>query len=197
MRSQSTPMSRIILATGNPNKVAELVSMLGPDWSVSPRPGDLPETVEDGETLYDNAAKKARDVYEATGLAALADDTGLFVAGLDGRPGVRSARFAGPTATDKENRELLLNSLADSGDRSAYFETVLVMIGANGSETVVSGRSNGSISASVSGDAGFGYDPVFVPDDGDGRSFAEMMPDEKNAISHRARALQALVAELT
>lgn len=189
-------MRSLVLATGNPNKVAELRSMLGSDWSVDGRPEHLPETVEDGDTLYANAAKKAAEVHAATGGVALADDTGLFVSALGGRPGVRSARYAGPAATDAENLELLLRELSGASDRSAHFETVLVMIDESGVETVVSGRVDGTIATEASGVAGFGYDPVFVPVDGDGRSFAEMSPTEKNACSHRARAFRMLIEQL-
>ncbi len=189
-------MNELVLATGNPNKVDELSELLGGQWTVHRRPDDLPETVEDGETLQENASKKAFEVHVATGSAALADDTGLFVATLGGRPGVRSARFAGPDATAEDNLRLLLDEMSGATNRAAYFETVLVLVDANGGQTVVSGRCDGMIANGRAGRGGFGYDPVFVPADGDGRSFGEMTADEKHAISHRGRALRALCHEL-
>ncbi len=185
-------MTELVLATGNPNKVVELAELLGDDWAIRLRPDELPETIEDGSTLYDNAAKKAREVHLATGASALADDTGLFVSCLEGRPGVLSARYAGPQASAADNLKLLLAEMAAATDRTAYFETVLVLIDGSGRETVVSGRSDGTIAGEATGEGGFGYDPVFVPSDGDGRSFAEMTPDEKNEFSHRGRALRSL-----
>ncbi len=192
----SESITELVLATGNPNKVAELAQLLGGRWSIKRRPEDLAETIEDGATLYENAAKKAREVHMATGSACLADDTGLFVAALGGRPGVFSARYAGPNADSADNVRLLLSELSGADDRTAYFETVLVLLDARGHETVVNGRCEGVIAEVSTGRAGFGYDPVFVPFDGDGRSFAEMTADEKNTFSHRGRALRTLRQEL-
>lgn len=193
------PRAALTLATANAGKVTELVALLGDRYDIRPRPADLPETVEDGDTLEANAAKKAREVLAACGTLAVADDSGLFVAALGGRPGVHTARYAGPDATHEQNIDLLLAELAahpDPADRAAEFRTVIVAAWPGGREVVVSGRVPGVITAARRGDDGFGYDPVFVPDEGDGRTFAEMTLAEKNRISHRARAIQALLAAL-
>ena len=192
-------IDRITLATGNPSKVSELRALLGDRYHIEPRPSELAETVEDGATLEANAIKKAAEVANHTGTIAVADDTGLFVNALDGRPGVRTARYAGPSATDEENVARLLSELADvsvTADRAAHFATVIAVVQPDGQQLVVEGRVTGVIATERRGDTGFGYDPVFVPDEGDGRTFAEMGTDIKNTISHRARAVQALLASL-
>lgn len=191
-----TIREQLVLATANPGKVAELADLLGHRFEVIGRPGDLPETVEDGDTLEANAHKKATEVVVATGAAALADDTGLFVDALGGRPGVHTARFAGPEATSDENLAHLLGLLDGHEDRRAHFETVLVLVKPDGAAVVTRGRVDGTITTAASGRDGFGYDPVFVPDEGDGRTFAQMARAEKQAISHRGRALAALLARL-
>jgi len=189
----------LVLATGNQGKVAELMRLLDGVCSVSARPEELPETVEDGDTLEVNARKKAQEVAAFTGKVALADDTGLFVDALEGRPGVYSARYAGPDGDASANMQRLLQELApfpDATDRTARFVTVVAVVWPDGRELVVEGAVHGTISGERLGNDGFGYDPVFVPDEGDGRSFAQMDTDEKNAISHRSRALAALLARL-
>lgn len=189
----------LVLATGNPDKVVELRSLLGDRYRVEPRPSDLPDTIEDGDTLEANALKKAREVAERVGALAVADDTGLFVAALDGRPGVRTGRFAGEDATYDENVDKLLADLADVAgptERAADFRTVIAARWPDGTELTVEGRVDGWIPPERRGDGGFGYDPVFIPIEGDGRSFAEMSADEKNELSHRARAIDALLAAL-
>lgn len=186
-------VERLVLATGNPDKVAELVALLNGRFLVEPRPPDIPETLEDRQTLLGNARKKATEVAAATGAPALSDDTGLFVAALDGRPGVRSARYASENATYEENVSKLLAELDGSADRSAEFRTVVAIVWPDGRELTAEGSVAGHILTNRRGDRGFGYDPVFVPDEGDGRSFAEMSPSEKGSISHRARALDALL----
>jgi XTP/dITP diphosphohydrolase len=189
----------MVLATSNPGKVAELADLLGDRYAVQPRPAELPETVEDGESLEANALKKAREVAAHTGCLAVADDSGLFVAALGGRPGVRTGRFAGPGASDDDNVDRLLSELAGGGagaERGAEFRTVIAAVWPDGRELVVEGRVGGSISAARRGEGGFGYDPVFVPADGDGRTFAEMGLTAKQGLSHRARAIAALLAEL-
>lgn len=183
----------LLLSTRNPGKVAELraalahlpVTLLTPDDLEA----DLPYVDEDRPTLEGNAEKKARALYDATGLPTLADDTGLEVAALDGRPGVHSARFAGPDADDDANRALLLRRLVDADDRSARFRTVLAYVD-DGEVRFFEGVCTGRILESERGTGGFGYDPLFVPDD-ETRTFAELPREEKNAISHRGRAVRA------
>jgi len=191
---------RLVLATANPDKATEIGEILraelGPDVELLERPGSVPDVEETGETLEANARLKAEALVEATGLAALADDTGLEVAALGGAPGVRSARYAGPAARDEENVARLLAELGEAGDRSARFRTVALVRFPDGAEIVGLGEVAGRIATTAHGTGGFGYDPVFVPDEGDGRSFAEMSPSEKHALSHRGRALRALAAAL-
>ena len=188
---------RLVLATANPGKAREIAAILGSGWFIEPRPDDLPVTIEDGETLAANAIKKAGDVAVATGAVALADDTGLFVDALDGAPGVHSARYGGPDADGEANCRKLLEELGNSDDRRAHFETVVAVVGPTGLVGSVSGRVDGVIGRRPVGVDGFGYDPVFIPDDGDGRTFAQMSAEEKNALSHRARALAKLPDLLT
>jgi XTP/dITP diphosphohydrolase len=183
----------LILATANPGKVAELRRLLaGTGISVHERPLNVPETVEDAPTLEGNARKKAAEIRAATGAAALADDTGLFVDELDGGPGVLTGRFGGWPR--------LLDALdgVPPPRRTARFVTVLVVSYPDGRpDVVVEGVSKGSIATGPVGEGGFGYDPVFLPDDGGGRSFAEMEAEQKNLVSHRGRALRSLVDVLT
>lgn len=188
----------IVLASANPDKVAELGELLGDRFEVLPRPVGLADTIEDQETLEENAIKKAVEVADATGQWALADDTGLFVDALDGRPGVYTARFAGPDATYDENVDKLLTSLAgvDPDDRTATFRTAIALIGPDGSGLTAEGAVAGYISGQRMGSRGFGYDPVFEPAEGDGRTFSEMSREEKHELSHRARALAALETAL-
>ncbi len=190
---------RLVVASANPAKIAELVDLLGGRYAIEPRPPELADTVEDGDTLEANALKKAREVASFTGVAALADDTGLFVDALEGRPGVHTARYAGESATSEQNVARLLAELDGLGDpagRSAAFATVIALVEPDGTSTVAQGRVAGRIASAPRGEGGFGYDPVFVPLEGDGRTFAEMTPDEKHRYSHRARALQALLHQL-
>lgn len=193
---------RLVMASANPDKVAEIEVILSSVLSVEilPRPKEVPDVVEDGETLLDNARLKARALVDATGMAAIADDTGLEVDALGGAPGVYSARYAGEGASYFDNVEKLLNSLDSlddkGGSRSARFHTVALVVLADGTEISASGTVEGVIANHPIGDAGFGYDPVFVPADGDGRSFAEMSPQDKNLISHRGRAFRALAKAL-
>ena len=186
---------RLVLASANPDKAREIAAILD-GFDVVPRPPDVPDVVEDGETLEANARLKAVALVEATGLAAVADDTGLEVDALDGAPGVFSARFAGEGATYADNVAKLLDSLAGQPDRRACFRTVALARFPDGRELVASGEVAGTITTEPRGDGGFGYDPVFVPDEGDGRTFAEMTPSEKHALSHRGRAFRALAAQL-
>jgi XTP/dITP diphosphohydrolase len=193
---------KLVLATNNPDKADEIRAVLrdaGLDVELVPRPDDVPEVDETGPTLEDNARLKAVALCEATGLAAVADDSGLEVDALGGAPGVWSARYAGEGATDQDNVDKLLAALAahpDPGDRSARFQSVVVLRRPDGSEVVAAGSVEGHIADAPRGPGGFGYDPVFVPVDGDGRTFGEMTQDEKHAISHRGRALRDLLAQL-
>lgn len=189
----------LVLASTNAGKLAELADLLGDRYRVVARPADLADTVEDGDTLEYNATKKATEVAAHAGADALADDTGLFVDALGGRPGVHTARYAGPEADDAANRVKLLGELSDRegpAARRAEFRTVIALVRADGSSVLAEGRVVGSIAPAERGERGFGYDPLFVPDEGDGRTFAEMSLAEKQGLSHRARALAALLAEL-
>ena len=185
----------MVLATANDDKVAEIRRLL-PGIELLPRPAGLPEAVEDGATLFDNALIKARSLVEATGQPAVADDTGLEVDALDGGPGVHTARFAGPEASYAENVSHLLEVLRGSDDRGARFRTVALILTPEGSTVWAEGSVEGRIAEEPRGEGGFGYDPVFIPLDGDGRTFAEMTDEEKNAISHRGRAFTALASRL-
>ncbi|WP_420456651.1 RdgB/HAM1 family non-canonical purine NTP pyrophosphatase [Rubrivirga sp.] len=183
---------RLVLATRNLGKVAELrarLAGLGVDL-VSAADLDAPAIEEDADTLRGNAEKKARSLWAHAGLPSLADDTGLEVDALDGAPGVRSARFAGPDADDEANRRRLLADLAGAQGRTARFRTVLVYIDEDGTRTF-DGVCEGLIATEEEGTGGFGYDSLFRPADGDGRTFAQMTTAEKNRISHRGRALDA------
>lgn len=189
----------IVLASANPKKVAELREVLGDRIDLVARPTEVPEVVEDADTFVGNARLKAVALVEATGRPALADDSGLEVDALDGAPGVRSARYAGEEATDADNVAKLLGALAahpELSARTARFRCVIVLRRPDGSEVVAEGTCEGTIAERPSGDGGFGYDPVFVPDDGDGRTFAAMPSEAKHAISHRGRAIAALVEVL-
>jgi len=186
----------LVCATANPGKVAEIAGLLPEGWTLLPRPAAAGDVVEDAGTLVGNARLKARAILAATGTAAVADDTGLEVAALNGAPGVDTAVYAGAGCTDADNRGKLLGALAGAADRSARFVTVVLVAWPDGSETIVEGVCNGRIAEAERGDRGFGFDPLFVPDDGDGRTFAQMSSEEKNAVSHRGRAFRALAAEL-
>ncbi len=191
---------RLVCASANPDKVAEMQSVLrGLDIQLSPRPRDVPDVEETGATLLDNARLKAIAVCDATAEPALADDTGLEVDALGGAPGVRTARFAGPDASYAENVLKLLDALAEVADpalRTARFRAVALVRFPDGREVVGEGVVEGTIAFGPSGDDGFGYDPVFVPDEAGGRTFAEMPSEEKHRISHRGRSLRALAARL-
>jgi XTP/dITP diphosphohydrolase len=193
---------RLVLASANPDKVKEIVAVLSAALPVEllPRPAAVPDVVEDADTLVGNARLKARALVAATGLAAVADDTGLEVDALGGAPGVYSARYAGEDASYADNVAKLVRELAAlegaGGPRRARFKTVALAAFPDGSEVWAEGVLAGTIAAEPRGDHGFGYDPLFVPDGGEGRTFAEMEPAEKDAVSHRGRAFRALAAEL-
>ncbi len=196
-------MSRLVLATHNRHKVLELRRILadaGLDdvevLSADDVPG-LPDVAETGTTFAENALLKAHAVAAATGLPAVADDSGLCVAVLGGSPGVFSARWAGRHGDDRANLELLLAQIADVPDdrRAAWFSCAAALALPDGREHVAEGRLDGVVVRAPRGDNGFGYDPVFVPDGG-ARTTAELGDGEKDAISHRGRALRALVPVL-
>ena len=186
-----------MLATANLDKARELAALLA-GFDVVPRPADLPDVEEDADTLEGNARLKAVAVVEATGELAVADDTGLEVDALGGRPGVYAARYAGPGATYADNVAKLLEELAGvpAPARSARFRTVAVARFPDGREIVADGSIEGTIADVPAGEDGFGYDPVFIPAGGDGRTFAQMTQPEKAQVSHRGLALRALAAEL-
>jgi XTP/dITP diphosphohydrolase len=186
---------RIVCASANPHKVEELARLL-PTWvDLVPRPSDIGDIDEDAPTLEGNAIIKAVEIANHASEWAIADDTGLEVDSLNGAPGVRSARFAGEQATDAENRALLIAKLDGTTNRSARFRTVVALVSSKGDIHFVGGECAGTIAESERGDGGFGYDSLFIPTDGDGRTFAEMTGPEKDAVSHRGRAL-AQIPEL-
>ena len=187
-------MREIVLSTDNINKLREIREILEDldikIYGKSDIEGLDFEVIEDGDTLYDNALKKASAMAERVDYAVLADDTGLFVKALNGEPGVHSARYASEH-DDKKNREKLLNNLKDKEDRSAYFKTEIILIDEDKNIIPIEGVCPGKISLEERGDNGFGYDSIFIPDGFD-KTFAEMSHEEKNQISHRAKALENL-----
>jgi XTP/dITP diphosphohydrolase len=190
---------RLALATANPHKAVEIRAILGslPGLELLPRP-PIPAVEETGTTLVENARFKARAVAEAAGWPAVADDSGLEVLALGGAPGVHSAYYAGEGATYAENVAKLLRALEGVEDRRAVFRTVALVAwpGRSRLEVLAEGRVEGTIATEPRGGGGFGYDPVFVPAGGDGRTFAEMAAGEKDALSHRGRAFRALAERL-
>jgi XTP/dITP diphosphohydrolase len=188
---------RLVLATANPDKADEIRAVLHEariDVDLVPRPAGIPEVDETGETLEENARLKAVALSAATGLPAVADDTGLSVDALFGAPGVYSARYAGEDATYADNVAKLLQDLRDvpGPERTARFSTVALARWPDGREVAAIGDVEGFIAAEARGDGGFGYDPLFVPIEGDGRTFAEMTGAEKHRVSHRGRAFRTL-----
>ena len=186
---------RLVIGSKNRDKVEELESVLAATGLVGEivRGLDWPDVEETGDTLEDNAVLKARAVTEAVGLPSVADDTGLEVLALGGRPGVRTARYAGPEASYADNVRLLLDELEGIGDRRARFKTVVAIVTPDGWETVAEGSLDGVIAEAPRGSGGFGYDPVFEVE---GRTLSEMGVEHKNMLSHRARALRALAESL-
>jgi XTP/dITP diphosphohydrolase len=194
-------VTKFVLATANPDKAREIVALLAqaaPDVELEGRPADVPDVEEVGDTLEDNARIKAVALSAATSLPAIADDTGLHVDALGGAPGVHTARYAGDDATYADNVDKLLDSLAGvpPEKRTARFATVAIARWPDGLEVAALGEVEGVITPDARGDGGFGYDPVFVPLDGDGRTFAEMSEPEKHVYSHRARAFGTLAQGL-
>lgn len=187
----------IVLATRNEGKVRELREMLK-DFPVDLRSlndfGPIPEAVEDGASFDENAYKKALFTAKVLGLPAIADDSGLVVAALDGAPGVYSARYAGEKASDAGNIEKLLAEMGDQNDRRAAFECVISVAVPSGPALTYEGRCEGEITQEPKGQGGFGYDPVFYSPEL-GKTFAESTMAEKNRVSHRGRALAQMAAE--
>ena len=191
-------MRIFVSATGNPDKLGEIVAILGDEIQVLPRPEGLAEPEENAATLKGNARIKAVCVVEASGLPAIADDTGLEVDALNGDPGVRSARFAGENATYEDNVALLLERLdgTPATARTARFRTIALARWPDGKEVIAEGTVEGVIATTPRGTNGFGYDPIFIPTDSDNRTLAEMTNTEKNAISARGQAFRELQKKL-
>lgn len=196
-------MKTVVIASNNAHKAQEIAEALDfPGWEFGTlrQLGIQSDPAEDADTFLGNARIKARAAHEASGgKAVLADDSGLEVDALDGAPGVYSARYAGEDATDADNSAKLFSALADvpDRDRTARFVCTLVLIDEDGSETVARGTVEGRIGHEERGSNGFGYDPLFLPDVfADGRTLAEALPEEKNAVSHRGNALRELRSKL-
>lgn len=192
---------KLIIASNNKHKVCEIKQILAGRFeqilSLS-EAGVEHETVEDGKTFMENARKKAREIAQITGAAALADDSGLCVNALGGAPGIYSARYAGessPELRDKANNDLLLKNLKGADDRSAHFTCAIALVYPCGEEITAEGYMRGVIIDSPCGAGGFGYDPIFLPNGYD-RTVAEMTEEEKNSISHRANALNILLTKI-
>lgn len=189
---------KLILASNNQHKLTEIKAILGGcfDEILTLREaGIVHETVEDGETFLENAAKKAREIAEISGCCALADDSGLCVDALGGAPGVYSARFAGEHGDDEANNALLLEKLRGVENRAAHFACAVVLARPDGSEVSAEGNFYGEIAHAPAGENGFGYDPLFfLPEYG--CTSAQLPPEEKNRISHRGNALRALLEKL-
>lgn len=184
--------ARLVCASSNAAKVDEIRRLIGTDAELLSRPSEVPDVEEDAPTLAGNALLKANAIAVHTGEWAIADDTGLEVDALGGEPGVRSARFAGVDATDEENRRLLLDRMSGIGERNATFRTVIAVMSPTGEFHLLNGECHGHIALVERGTSGFGYDSLFVPYEGDGRTFAEMTAEEKDSMSHRGRALRQL-----
>lgn len=192
---------KLIIASNNAHKVREIKKILSGkfDEILSLREAEVfHETVEDGHTFMENALKKAREIVQITGCAALADDSGICVDALGGAPGIYSARYASTVccnASDEANNALLLTNLRGKDDWSAHYTSAIALVYPDGREVTAEGYMYGKIIDTPRGDRGFGYDPIFVLD-GESRTVAEMSDDEKNAVSHRAKALESLLAKI-
>jgi XTP/dITP diphosphohydrolase len=190
-------MNRVIISSSNKGKIKEIKNILSKfDVNIISKDdigyGSF-DVIEDGTTLEMNAEKKAIELWKLTGGIVIADDTGLFVEALNGKPGVYSARYAGDNSTYEDNNNLLLEKMKDmeGSKRKAYFKTVIVVIDDKGKSHIAEGICNGEIAYELSGENGFGYDPLFVPE-GFERTFAEMNDEEKNTVSHRGKAVRNL-----
>ena len=191
-------MSALLLATRNEHKLRELREAL-PGVEIDPLPPEVELPPEEGETFAENALGKARAAHAATGRTAIADDSGIEAYGLAGRPGVRSARYAGEDATDEENLAKLLEEVGAQQDRRVAYVCAIALADEDGSESLFEGRCEGTLAREPRGSGGFGYDPAFLPDDtgpDDERTMAELAPAEKHAISHRGRAAGKLAEHL-
>jgi len=192
---------KLIIASNNAHKVYEIKNILSGEFDeiLSLREAGVEhETIEDGTTFMENSLKKAREISEITGCAALADDSGICAHALDGAPGIYSARFAGEykgKKSDENNNALLLEKLADKADRTAHYTCAMALVYPDGREVTAEGYMYGSITDIPRGTQGFGYDPLFIPT-GEVRTVAEMSDEEKNLISHRANALKLLLAKI-
>ena len=189
---------KVVMATGNAGKIREIAGLLADtDIEIVPQADfDIQDAEETGTTFEENAIIKARHAAAATGLAAIADDSGLVVDALDGRPGVYSARYAGPGASDDDNIDKLLVELEGVDDRAAAFHCAACYVSNDDAEPLLThGTWHGEILDERRGDGGFGYDPVFL-DTASGRSAAELAAADKNARSHRGQAIRALVDRL-
>lgn len=187
---------RLIIASNNKHKIYEIKKMLGGKFSEIlslAEAGITHETVEDGETFLGNAFKKAREIAEISGAASLADDSGICVDALDGAPGVYSARFSG--GDDEDNNRLLLEKLSGKTNRGAHYTCAMALVYPDGKEISAEGYMYGEITDTPRGERGFGYDPLFIPT-GEHRTVAQMTDEEKNAISHRANALAAILEKI-
>jgi len=189
----------LIFATGNRHKLRELRELL-PGVELEPLPDGLELPPEEGDSYAEIALAKARVAQRATGKPAIGDDSGIEALGLGGRPGIHSARYGGPGASDEENLDKLLREIAEAGeDRRAAYVCALVLVDADGAERVFEARCEGRMVERPRGEGGFGYDPAFVPDDTgpeDERTMSELSAAEKNEISHRGRAARLLAAHL-
>ena len=192
---------KLIIASNNKHKIYEIKKILGAKFEkiLSMREAGIEhETVEDGSTFMENAVKKAREMAEISGCAALADDSGICAHALGDEPGIYSARYSGMNGghgDDLANNALLLKNLMDKSDKSAHYTCAMALAYPDGELVTAEGYMYGTITPNARGERGFGYDPIFIPD-GEERTVAEMSDDEKNAISHRAKALAELLAKL-
>ncbi|MGZ0230726.1 MAG: RdgB/HAM1 family non-canonical purine NTP pyrophosphatase [Acidimicrobiales bacterium] len=188
----------VVAATANPDKLRDMQQILEGAFTLLPRPAEIPEVIEDADSLAGNARLKAAAIVAHTGQAAIADDTGLFVDALDGAPGVHSARFAGEDASYGDNVSHMLRQLdgVPLADRTARFSSVVMLMWPDGRSISVQGDTEGIIIEHSLGDHGFGYDPIFVPNEGDGMTFAQMTADGKHTYSHRGKAIRSLLEQL-
>ena len=192
---------KLIIASNNTHKIREIKQILSDKFNCIlslQEAGVNHETVEDGTTFLENALKKAREISKITGCAALADDSGLCVEALNGEPGIFSARYAGggvEHSTDEENNAYLLARLSGHTNRAAYYACFIALVYPDGTTVTAEGYMHGRIIDTPCGSAGFGYDPLFVPD-GEYRTVAEMGDEEKNLISHRANAIKDLLSKI-
>ncbi|MGH2980574.1 MAG: RdgB/HAM1 family non-canonical purine NTP pyrophosphatase [Solirubrobacterales bacterium] len=197
MPARSSEAEAIVVATRNQHKLLELSELLG-GLELEPLPEGIELPPEDGDSFAANALIKARAAHRASGRSAIADDSGIEAAALGGDPGIRSARYAGQDATDAENLAKLLREVGDAGgSREVAYVCALAYVNASGEEGLFEGRCEGTLAERPRGSGGFGYDPAFLPDEvGGGRTMAELLPQEKNEISHRGRAARLLAAHL-